>query len=38
MDLATALKQADEALYEAKERGRNIVVAVPEEPVLLSAV
>jgi len=32
MDLATALKQADVALYEAKSRGRNILVAAPEAP------
>lgn len=38
MDLASALKQADVALYEAKERGRNIVVAAPDESALLTAV
>ncbi|MGE0621945.1 MAG: diguanylate cyclase [Pseudomonadales bacterium] len=37
-DLSSALKQADMALYEAKESGRNVLVAAPEESPLLSAV
>ncbi len=37
-DLSAALKQADVALYEAKKRGRNILVAAPEGQPLLTAV
>lgn len=36
--LTTALKQADVALYGAKARGRNNLVAAPEETALLTAV